>query len=423
MSRFLIVILFILNSLSCLGQEVELANLIVEGGSYNRQSTMVGARLDGMDLNLAERQLVLYHSDGHHSIVVASQLDMQNGPVLWWRLVAPISKGHRDKYVLKSIAKKSDRKSKTAVQVSNDDGNILISLKGKNILQYNFKEDQLPEGVPAIFRRAGFIHPLWSPEGAVLTRTRPPDHWHHVGLWNPWTHTKYKGRIIDFWNLIKAEGTVKPVEIISTTSNDLFGGFKVLQNHVDLYGETPEGYEVALKEIWDVRVWNQVDGGWLIDFSSTLNCATDSSFEITKYRYQGFGFRATALWNDQTANILTSEGKNKSDGNSTRARWCDVNGISETPAGTSGILFITNPANFNYPEPIRIWPTGSNKGKENVFFNFNPSMDRNWTLLPGNQYTLRYRMFVYDGKIDKTKAQALWADFAYPPVVVVKKQQ
>ena len=175
---------------------------------------------------------------------------------------------------------------------------------------------------------------------------------------------------------------------------------------------------MALKEIWDVRVWDVADDAWLIDFTSRMNCATDSILKIIQYRYQGFGFRATEKWDDRTATLLTSEGKNKEDGNSTRARWCDVNGISDF--GTSGVLFITHPSNYNYPEPIRIWPVGTNEGKENVFFNFNPAMDRDWVLEPGNDYQLKYRMFVYDGKIDRQKAEQLWADFAHPPSVSIE---
>ena len=58
-----------------------------------------------------------------------------------------------------------------------------------------------------------------------------------------------------------------------------------------------------------------------------------------------------------------------------------------------------------------------NGGKENVFFNFNPTQDRDWKLEPGKPYALRYRMFVYDGTISTDKAEQLWYDFAYPPKV------
>jgi hypothetical protein len=265
--------------------------------------------------------------------------------------------------------------------------------------------------------RAGYIHPLCTPSGAILTSKNPPDHHHHVGIWNPWTHTEYKNEEIDFWNLRLAQGTVRPNTMLSTISNNIFGGFRAIHDHIYLNGKTKYGYEVVLIEEWDVRAWKLADKGWVVDFVSTLNNPTDTIFTILKYRYQGFGFRATEKWDDKTATILTSEGKNKADGNSTRTRWCDINGVSSI--GTSGILFITNPSNYNYPEPIRIWPVGANNGKENVFFNFNPAMDRDWNLHPGVDYQLKYRMFIYDGKISKDEAEKLWQDYAHPPKVTV----
>ena len=62
---------------------------------------------------------------------------------------------------------------------------------------------------------------------------------------------------------------------------------------------------------------------------------------------------------------------------------------------------------------------GANNGKENVFFNFNPAMDRDWNIRPGTDYQLKYRVFVYDGKIDKDLAEELWRDYAFPPTVEV----
>ncbi|MCG8306820.1 MAG: PmoA family protein [Cytophagales bacterium] len=392
-------------------QDNEIAIIRVDSGPYDRANTLVGVSLEGLSLDLANRSLALYSLTGGEQYVDA-QLDLQGEPRLWWKLPDQMAAGETREYSLRLEASKP-AKSTSGVLVADDRGDLLVSIDGRPVLRYNFRYAPLPEGVPEIYNRAGYIHPVWSPKGEVLSRIQPPDHYHHVGLWNPWTHTAFKGKIIDFWNLLKGEGTVKPVSVISTTSNGLFGGFRVLHDHIDLNGLTPGGFEVALKEVWDVRVWHMDTSSWLIDLTSTMNCATDSIFRIIKYRYQGFGFRATEKWDDTTARLLTSEGKDKSDGNSTRARWCDVNGVSKF--GTSGVLFITHPSNYNYPEPIRIWPVGSNQGRENVFFNFNPAMDRDWILEPGQDYRLRYRMFVYDGQIDRREAERLWADFAHPP--------
>jgi hypothetical protein len=79
---------------------------------------------------------------------------------------------------------------------------------------------------------------------------------------------------------------------------------------------------------------------------------------------------------------------------------------------------MSHPANHDHPEHLRIWPTGTNEGKENVFVNFNPAQDRDWRLAPGRTYTLRYRMLVYDGALDARRAEQAWRDFAHPPRVV-----
>ncbi len=416
MSSRLIFISTFLFAFQAVGQNIELAKIEVNAGEYDRENLIVGTTLVGLDLDLENSDLVLYEIDGANEIMTKSQLDMADGPKLWWLINDKFYAGKSRKYILKKSAK-TNVKNISAIEVIHDHGNLIVKSNGKNILQYNFNNASLPKGVPEIYNRAGYIHPLWSPQGEILTRIQPPDHYHHVGIWNPWTHTKFAGKEIDFWNLNKGEGTIKPSTIISTTSNDLYGGFQVIHDHIDLNGLSPKGYIVALKEEWNVRVWNVANNAWLIDFISTLNCATDSALTILEYRYQGFGFRATKKWNDKNANLLTSEGKNKENGNATRARWCDVNGVSEF--GNSGVLFITHPSNYNYPEPIRIWPVGANKGKENVFFNFNPAMDRDWVLEPGKDYQLRYRMYVYDGKIDANVAEKLWQDFTDPPKVSI----
>jgi hypothetical protein len=52
-----------------------------------------------------------------------------------------------------------------------------------------------------------------------------------------------------------------------------------------------------------------------------------------------------------------------------------------------------------------------------VYFEFCPTRHKDWQLDPGNLYRLKYRMLVYDGKIDKETAERVWNDFANPPAV------
>jgi hypothetical protein len=351
-----------------------------------------------------------------------AQLGNGFAPRLWWILRGRTSAGETRTFELVARpGSEAGERSRPTVTVKNDGEALTLSVRDRPAIRYQYAPIPAPPGASPLYTRGGFIHPIWSPGGGVLTRIQPPDHLHHVGLWNPWTRTEFEGRKVDFWNLADGQGTVRAAAVLSTVADAVYGGFRALLEHVDL--KAPGGPKAALHEEWEVRVWNldPAAGVSLIDFVSTLSCATDSPLTIEKYRYQGFGFRAAAAWNDETATLLTSEGKDKADGNAIRARWCDVRGPVE--GGEAGIVFMSHPANFNHPEQIRIWPTGMNEGKENVFFNFNPAMDRDWILEPGRTYTLRYRMLVYDGAVDAGRADRRWKDFAYPPRVTREERE
>ncbi len=393
---------------------MSMAEYTVHAGKFDRMNTPVYANLDGLPLNLDSLDLQLFEVTSGKAIPVATQLESGYQNRLWWILRGETPSGTARRFALRGVDKKDDP-AKAKVQLQDNGEAIQVAIGGKNVLAYQYGITPAPKGKDPLYARGGYIHPLRSPEGEVLTRIQPPDHYHHYGIWNPWTHTRYKGKEIDFWNIADGKGTVRVKSVPAVVEGNVFGRIEALHEHVVMQ----EGgkSEVALNEAWDLRVWNTdpQQKVWLIDFTSTQHCATNNPLTIEEYRYGGFGFRATEKWNDQTAKILTSAGKDKSNGNATRARWCDVNGVSE--AGRSGILFMTYPSNFNFPEQIRIWPTGMNEGKENVFFNYNPTQDRDWTLQPGKAYTLKYRMMVYDGTIDSTAAESYWNDFAHPPRV------
>ena len=393
-----------------------LATFTVHAGASDRVDTPVSASLDGLVLDPASRVLELREVVGDRRVPTPAQLSDGFSPRLWWILSGDTSLGRTRTFELVARDRTGAADPPVPPVAAEDDGETLtLSVRGHPAVRYQYAPVPAPPGASPLYSRGGFLHPIWSPAGEVLTRIQPPDHFHHVGLWNPWTRTEFEGRKIDFWNLADGQGTVRARAVLSTVADAVYGGFRALLEHVDL--KAPGGPKTALNEEWQVRVWNldPARGPSLVDFVSTLSCATDSPLTIEEYRYQGFGFRAVASWDDETATLRTSEGKNKSDGNATRARWCDVRGPSKD--GQAGIVFMSHPANFNHPEQIRIWPTGMNEGKENVFFNFNPAMDRDWTLEPGRTYTLRYRMLVYDGTVSPDRAERYWKDFARPPRV------
>jgi len=89
-----------------------------------------------------------------------------------------------------------------------------------------------------------------------------------------------------------------------------------------------------------------------------------------------------------------------------------VEGESGVREERSGILFLSHPSNQAHPEPMRVWPPDQLEGKGNVFFEFCPTKQREWILEEGKEYRLRYRMVVFDGKLDPGTAETYWDQFS-----------
>jgi len=406
---------FLFLSFEGISQKAEILHLYVESGNYQRINTPVSFALEGIPIG---DTLSLHLFENINGLQIEKAIQVETGyiPVLWWVLDGTTAAGKTREYILfKNSHQQTDNKINTIITPDA----VVLKNGNSEILHYQTAVLYPPEKVDTVYKRSGFIHPLISPSGNVLTRVNPPDHYHHVGIWNPWTKVKIGSHITDFWNLSEKQGTVRFAGINSIVNGQVYGGFSVRQEHIDLQGRRPE--EIAINEVWDVKAWNvaSVTGlkTWLIDLTAFLCVAGDSSIVFEAYRYGGgIGIRASEEWTKDNSTIITSEGKTRKDADGSRARWTDINGAFKNN-GHSGIVFFSHPSNREHPEPMRVWPEDSNNGRGDVYFEFCPIRYNDWVLDPGKVYRLKYRMLVYDGKIDKSTADRLWNDFAYPPLV------
>jgi len=408
---------FVLSSCLLLPSQVTLgkplAKITIDAGDYTRLDTPVSLDLSGVPIGFPNDRLNLVEIKGELRIPVSIQFEPGSPPRLWWILSGETPAGTERIYELSRDSSSAGDRSN--IQVTKDDSVLILKKGNQKILQYNHAIVPAPEGQSKLYDRGGFIHPLWSPSGSVLTNIHPDDHYHHLGIWNPWVKTKFEGKAVDFWNLKEGQGTVRFNRFVSTISGPVFGGFKAEQDHVAL--QTSSGEKIVLKEVWDLRVYNvggPEKGYWLWDFVSSQRCVADSPLLLEEYRYGGFGFRATADWKGETAAILTSEGKIRKDAHATRARWCDVAGVSD--GKWKGVTFFSNPQNFRHPEPMRIWPEFEN----DVFFNWAPEQAGDFEMKPGRDHQFRYRQYVHEGKIDIDRTEQLWNDYAHPPKVEIE---
>jgi hypothetical protein len=177
----------------------------------------------------------------------------------------------------------------------------------------------------------------------------------------------------------------------------------------------------AINETWHVTVYAPIAAPkpcYIFDLQIDQECATQSPLLLPKYHYGGLGFRGHRQWTtdkkDPSKNncfFLTSEGKDRSNGNETKGRWCHISGVTD---GTLiGVAILDHPSNFRSPQPMRLNPT-------EPFFCFAPSQDGDWEIAPGKGYTARYRFIVADGGPDKDLIERLYNDWANPPKVEIK---
>lgn len=358
--------------------------------------------------DLSESELILTEVSGNTRTPVPIQV---NNFTLHW-MVQPGKVAREAVYELAA----GEPASGTSFRLKYSGGNLILGTQEKNFLSYRFETMYPPAGVDSAYARSGFIHPLWSPHGQVLTRVQPKDHYHHYGIWNPWTHVLYKGDTVDFWNLRSRQGTVRFAGFKSTTSGTVFGEYTALHEHVVFRNDSEE---VALNELQTVRVYYPGGGDYyLVDLEFNMQCATENPVRLLEYRYGGFGWRTTEEWTNKNSSVLSSEGKTRKDADGSKARWCIVQG--EVGGDHAGVLMMSYPSNYNHPEPLRIWPENQ-YGRGDMFANFSPTKDKDWPLEPGEEYVLKYRLVVFNGAFTKEQADAAWESFATPPEITVLK--
>ena len=71
---------------------------------------------------------------------------------------------------------------------------------GKPVYVYNYGMTLKP-GMAEDRRRACYLHPVWTPDGTVVTDDFPIDHPHHRGIYWAWPHVKIGSEDLDLWGI------------------------------------------------------------------------------------------------------------------------------------------------------------------------------------------------------------------------------
>lgn len=373
-----------------------LGTLTVTAGDHDRQDTPVTfalpERFAGQALELRGRGgpiAVTVAPDGHATFVLPR-----------------LRKGASARFELTTPAKPP----RPAVEVQPGEGGLAISIGGKPAFHYRSEGAAPDPSIKPEYVRGGYLHPVFTPGGRLVTDDYPKDHRHHHGIWTAWTSTEFEGRKPDFWNMGKKSARKDHVSLGATYSGAAAGGFQARLSSTDL-GATPP--KAVLLEDWHVIAYRAPKPArhFLFDLRWTDSVVGDAPLVLPEYRYGGLGLRGAPGWVSKDAvTLLTSEGKDRGSGDGTGARWCHMGGkIDGKPAG---IAVLGHPENVRAPQPLRLHP-------DDPYLSFAPSKAGKLTIEPGKPLVSRYRFVVGDGPADAATLDRLWNDYAHPPAVTL----
>ena len=379
------------------------ASIIVNAGAYDRSETIVTFALPPELTGLA------YELRDSRGLVTPLSVDQNHRATF---ILRSLKAGESKTYTVVKSKAGSDRKN--AVVLTNSQNGIDATLNGSKVFSFVGKPKGLPRpNIKPVFLRGGYIHPVYTPSGRLVTDDYPSDHYHHHGIWFAWTKTQFENGHPDFWNVDDGTGRIDAgAPNIYAARGGVLGAFNSSQSYVALTGSQPK---VALTEEWDVRVYNVGQSSnsryFVFDITATQQCATSEPLKLEEYRYGGMGLRGHRDWKDKTkVKFLTSEGKTREDGNATRGRWFVMFGPVD--GQTVNIAVLDHPQNFRSPQPMRLNP-------DDPFFNYAPSQLGPFAIKSGEPFLLRYRYIVSDGTPNPDELNRLWNDYADQPKVTV----
>jgi hypothetical protein len=374
-------------------------DVTVAAGNLDRRGTVISFPLPAA---LPEDG---YHLEGPDGTTVPLQV----GDTRAWFVLDRLPAGEQRTYRLVEGEAGAD-----SVETNRQGRALDVSVDDQPVLRYWVDERPLPRpDLDSIYLRGGYLHPVRTPSGRVVTGDYAEGHPHHHGVWSAWTNTEFRGRTPDFWNMQQGTGAVVPMALDSTWQGPVQAGLTARHRYVDYTAPEPT---TALYEEWTVRVYDvpAAEGDYrLFDLTVTQTTASASPLTLPPYHYGGVAVRGRDAWyGPDGARFLTSAGRDRSDGNETRARWTYIGGAVE---GTqAGIAVLGHPDNVRAPQPVRIHP-------KMPYFCYAPSQLGRWAIEPGRPHVARYRFVVFDGPPDPAMLDRLWADYAYPPTVTVSR--
>lgn len=291
-----------------------------------------------------------------------------------------------------------------SLKLYSSDQGFRLSKGGKPFLHYLAKPSSESAKHASHYSRSGYIHPLHSPSGKVVTGDYASDHPHQHGLFFAWTKSTFRGKPTEFWNQAKKLGDIRFHRYLGEERRKESCSFLFEQ----IFTAGKDSDKPILKETWRIDVPGKPMPYHQFDLVSTQTCATKDPLLIKKYHYGGMAIRGNSQWmakdkeGKPKGSMLTSEGKARKNGNHSRPRWVAMHGPVD--GQECGVVVMNHPDNFRYPQWVRLHPSMP-------YFVYSPMVEEPFSIEPGKSYVSKFRYLTFDGEPNLKLIEKAWMDW------------
>jgi hypothetical protein len=247
-----------------------------------------------------------------------------------------------------------------------------------------------------------YIHPLWTPDGRIITYDAPADHVHHRGLCVGWPDVSG----VDFWAEVWApkgrRGKILTQKLQTETLPD---GPLLIREQNDWQKE--DGVTLVREE----RIWTFLPPRGnlqLVDVDIILTAVVSEvvfgSDTGTPREYHGLTLRMGPFDQPRFFNSRGDVGDQEC--HSKPAKWCALSGIQSGRPVTAAIL--DHPSNDCHPTRFFVL------GRGMQFISSSPNFGAPKVLKSGESWRLKYRVIAAGAppQAEEWDIESLWKEFA-----------
>jgi hypothetical protein len=282
------------------------------------------------------------------------------------------------------------------------DGRLYLYDGGDPVLVYNFGP-MAPAGMDEAgrqrYRLSCYIHPLYGPDGDVLTQQFPSDHYHHRGVFWAWTNARRGDRPADIWHVDGVRqvfGRWREIDVSGSVARlTAENGWK--------YDDEDAPF---VREVVSIRVHPMGGVGRAIDFHLRFENVSRETVTIRgqgERGYGGFGVRPDAERSGRR--ITTALGFHPEDVLEAASPWADYSLLKTDGDGYSGVAIFQHPENAGpHPHPGWILRYYGFLGASYPYFD-------EIVLAPEGSFELRYRLYVHRGDAGEGRVSEAYEAF------------